>query len=191
MLFRSVSQSRYEGNDTNVGIIQRHRNNITKSNTQNYDISKLFSESDAKAINNILYTASYLLNLNKSKGKNSIANIELRIYFDKTNPVNPDVRQMAELTRDVLIGVRHDLDQMLGKSKNPTIGLDNKGNVTIVEVDIDDPNSRCSPSQKAIAAARAHLFEKSISNSNSTDNDKLRKALIGYIIDAWMIIKEI
>ena len=187
----AIQRQDSSGNDTNVGIIQRHKNNITKSNTQNYDISKLFSESDAKAINNILYTASYLLNLNKSKGKNSIANIELRIYFDKTNPVNPDVRQMAELTRDVLIGVRHDLDQMLGKSKNPTIGLDNKGNVTIVEVDIDDPNSRCSPSQKAIAAARAHLFEKSISNSNSTDNDKLRKALIGYIIDAWMIIKEI
>lgn len=185
----AIQRQDSSGNDTNVGIIQRHKNNITNSNTETYDISKLFSEADAKAINNILYTASYLLNLNNSKGNNSIANIELRIYYDKKNPINADVRQMAELTRDVLIGARDDLDGMLGKSKNPTIGVGTKGNVTIVEVDIDDANSRYSPSQKAISAARAHLFEKSISESN--DNDKLRKALISYIIDAWIIIKEV
>lgn len=176
-------------NDTNVGVIQRHKNNITASNTQNYEISKLFTDSDAKAINNILYTASYLLNLNNSKGNNSIANVELRIYYDKKTPINSDVRQMAELTRDVLIGARDDLDSMLGKSKNPTIGVGTKGNVTIVEVNIDDQDSYRSPSQKAISAARAHLYEKSI--SGSTDNDKLRKSLISYIIDAWIIIKEI
>jgi hypothetical protein len=130
-----------------------------------------------------------LLNLNNSKGNNSIANVELRIYYDKKTPINPDVRQMAELTRDVLIGARDDLDSMLGKSKNPTIGVGTKGNVTIVEVNIDDQESHRSPSQKAIAAARAHLYEKSI--SESTDNDKLRKSLISYIIDAWIIIKEI
>lgn len=180
------------GNDTSVGIINRYPQTIkTDFFSDINSANAVFTEQDSKSINNILYTSAYLLNLNNSKGNNALASIELRIYYDKNNPINSELRILADIVKDILMGERDDIDKILGKAKNATIDK-NKGKVEIVEIDLDNEDSRLSPSQKAFAGARSHLTASAMGTDPNLaqSNDKLRKALFSYIVDCWIVIKE-
>jgi len=152
-----------------------------------------------------------MLNLNKSTGNNVKASVELRIYYDssKSKPVNAALKQAAE-------GVKNQLLDPNGGPRSVTIQnqrIPNQalppGSVTVVPVDMSDKNSRNSPSQKAIDAARGLMAtvstnSGSTSSSNPTGNDDgtdaaaisannnaLRTALFSYIIDCWVSFEQV
>lgn len=200
-----VHRQESSNNDISIGIVQKNSETTTVSSIFSDGLNtaesakktaSLFSANDAKAINNILYTAKYLLNENGSQDNNTVAKVQLRIYHDG-NGVDSDLKDLAYLVKDILTGDNHDLDKLMG-DKNARLGDSNFDAVEVVEVDINKSDDKYSPSQKAMNAARNHI--NNVAGNKSTDktnknvfkeNDLLRKALFGYVIDCWVLIEEI
>lgn len=223
----TVQRQDSSSNDVNIGVVQRYKENSTVASIFNgsksspgtnleipptnevvttdtvQKISSLFTKNDAQAINNILYTTSYLLNANETKGNNVRAKVQLRIYYDDTmGSPNTDLSDLADVVKQLLIGERDDLDKILGPNKNPSIPSNTNGepNVEVIAVNLSASDNRYSPSQKAIDAARNQIANVStiIVGSPTTgelkvsqENDKLRKALFSYIVDCWISIEPI
>lgn len=210
-----IQRQESSSNDLNIGVIQKYKETSTVSNSSGKStsslsneittsdvtqkVSSLFTQNDAKAINNILYTTSYLINSNESKGNNINAKVELRIYHDNNNEPDKSLLDLADIVKKILIGERDDLDSMLGKNKNNTLPakINGKDNVKIIKVNLDSKDDKYSPSQKAMNAARNEIANVSVSsalntsnNSVNQENDKLRKALFSYIIDCWISIEQ-
>lgn len=200
-----VHRQESSNNDISIGIVQKNSETTTVSSIFSDGLNtaesakktaSLFSANDAKAINNILYTAKYLLNENGSQDNNTVAKVQLRIYHDG-NGVDSDLKDLAYIVKDILTGDNHDLDKLMG-DKNARLGDSNFDAVEVVEVDINKSDDKYSPSQKAMNAARNHI--NNVAGNKSTDktnknvfkeNDLLRKALFGYVIDCWVLIEEI
>ncbi len=212
-----VQRQDSSGNDTNIGIVRRYKENATVSDifsgpktggnleippTNNsittdteQKISKLFQRPDIQTINNILYTSKYLINSNKSKGTNIQAKVELRLYYDNSlGEANSDLNDIANEIRNILIGNSDEIDSVLGKDKNPTLDPDS---VEIVPINLDNQDDRRSPSQKALDAARTQISgeESTLSIDPFTgapsikpENNKIRRALFKYIVDCWLSI---
>jgi hypothetical protein len=168
-----------------------------------------FTTTNTKVYNNILYNTQYIINLNDSAGNNVKAKIELRIYYDKSTPINGALQKAAQGLANQLLDPNGGPKTV--SSQNQPVqnqGLP-QGSVTVVPVNMDNEKSRHSPSQQAIDAARNQMASTSTntgstSSSNPTGNDDgtdasaisannnaLRKALFSYIIDCWISFEQV
>lgn len=195
-----IHRQESSNNDISIGIIQRNSETTTVSSGLNEPnaensvkkLASLFSANDAKAINNILYTAKYLLNGNDAQDNNTTAKVQLRIYHDDSG-VNTDLNYLATVVKDILTGKNHDLDKLMGDKNTPL----HPDTVSVLPININGSDDKYSPSQKAINAARN--YADNVAKNKSSDknkknvlkeNDALKKALFGYIIDCWVFVEE-
>jgi len=91
-------------NESSIGVLQRGKSKTVQVNSKDSNSSPSAAINDAnnKIIQNILYTSAYFINENSSKGNTRRAKVELRIYFDKSNPIINDIRTFAESVKQML-----------------------------------------------------------------------------------------
>lgn len=207
-----IHRQESSANEENLGVLQLSPKNTSAplvTTGQESSFPNPFTTTNTIVYNNIINNTQYILNLNNSSGNNIKAQIELRIYYDNSHPLNSQLQSMAN-------GIAN---QLLNPSGGPiSVGYQNQpiqsqglppGSVQVVPVNMDDENSRSSPSQKAIDAARNQMATTStntgsVSSSNPTGNDdgtdaatisannsSLRKALFSYIIDCWVSFEQV
>jgi hypothetical protein len=197
--------------EENLGVIQLDGKNPTANaiatgqSGSNTNQTSNFATTNATVVNNILYNTLYMINSNNTEGNNVQASVQLRLYYDDSKGgVDFNLASVASQVKSLLINPQPG-PTSLATTNQPTqnIGLPD-GSVNIVTVNIDDPNDRRSPSQKAIDAARNQMATVSTStgfaspsspvgNDDGTDvaslaanNNALRTALFSYIIDCWV-----
>ena len=197
--------------EENLGVVQIDGKNpnanaiATGNSGSNTNQTSNYATTNATVINNILYNTLYMINSNNTEGNNVKASVELRLYYDnKTGGVNFNLSTVAQQVKSLLLNPQPG-PTSLATVNQPTQnqGLPD-GSVNLVTVNIDDPNDRRSPSQKAIDAARNQMATVSTStgfaspsspvgNDDGTDiatlaanNNALRTALFSYIIDCWV-----
>lgn len=187
-----VQRQSSSSNDSNIGIVQRDNNTSTPIPTGNNDTSSASSSLNAfnsQTINNILYTAAYMINANNTKGNTVNATVELRVYFDSNNTVDTNLKKFVDTVKTTLTkddhGPKQPLNNTTGVQSNARL---NPKDVVIVEINMDDQSEKRSPSQKAIDAARNKIANDSVSTGGSTaqKKDKLRAALFQYVVDCWI-----
>jgi hypothetical protein len=181
------------GNDTNMGVVQIDGSlSLNSINTgDETDTQNPVAASNNVVMNNILYQTAYIINKNNSAGNNVQAAVELRLYYDNTSgSADGELLDFANTVKQYLTGGSTG-PKLDGNSpvKNPTLP---SNAVNIVSVNLDDPNDRRSPSQKAHDAARNQLANISLNSQKAIDqNTLLRGALFGYVIDCWVSIKQV
>lgn len=185
----TIQRQANSGNESNLGVILKDVNTNVSLSSSDTEVANSFSAFNSQTINNILYTAAYVINANNTKGNNIIAKVELRIYFDDANPINSELNNFAESVKSILTGKNSDLNN---KITNQSF---DEENVIITPINLGNAADRRSPSQKAIDAARNQISSNSITsnftNENSTPGaDKIRTALFGYIVDCWLIFTQ-
>lgn len=225
-----VQRQDTSANEINLGVIQ------LAPNTQSYNPLKSLGFADkptappstwgaanAQVINNILYTAAYQVNAHQSKGDPIKVSIELRTYHDDTNQTGGDLWSLAQDVRNLLVGSNNSVLNSVTVTKQgiqpPTLPSNSVKFISDTSINLDDAKDRRSPSQKALAAARAQLNSgrgmsdgganslggavsnlgsalANVGNTNTgngdtskIDNDKLRTCLFKYVIDCWLIIE--
>ena len=197
--------------EENLGVVQIDGKKPTAPAiaTGNADSNQTssFAVTNATVINNILYNTLYMISSNNTEGNNIKASIQLRLYYDnQTGGVDFNLSTIAQQVKSLLTNPSSSgpISPPITTNKNtqnPTLPSDS---VNIVTVNIDDPNDRRSPSQKAIDAARNQMSTVSVNTSSaspsnpignddgtdattlSANNQSLRKALFSYIIDCWI-----
>lgn len=145
-----------------------------------------------KIINNILFTAANVINSRDTSGSNARAEVQLRIYKNKTYNSNPDgLKTFAEYAKNMLQDDHPANKYTAGTNAsytNPPLG---KNTVSIVEVDMDEVHSM-SPSQKAMDLARNNLnlatssSQASSIDSPSQEHDRLALSLFEHVVDCWI-----
>lgn len=193
-------------NESSIGALQRGKNTTVQINSKDSNSSPSAALNDAnnKIIQNILYTSAYFINENSSKGNTRRAKVELRIYFDKTNTINGDVKTFAQSVKQMLTASSRKensqtnifgsdykspdtiADEDTSKHTNPFLNSDD---VDIVEIDMSAENTKKSPSQKAIDMSRNICATSSSNNDSagaSASKNNLRLALFGQIVDCWI-----
>jgi predicted transcriptional regulator len=147
-------------NDSCVGIILRDQKSPMVFNTgEKNEFVNSYSAANSQTINNLLYNTSYTINANNTKGNTVKASVELRIYYDSKSSVNSnldtDLSAFREAVKQQLTSGAAGLKQVFNKSSssanNPSLPEDS---VTLVDIDLADPEEKRSPSQKAIGEAR-------------------------------------
>jgi hypothetical protein len=201
-------------NEENIGVIQVPPNQsasfpLISTGQENATINS-FTTTNTKVYNNILYNTQYIINLNGSSGNNIKAQIELRVYYDKSTPVNTALQKAAQGLANQLLDPNGGGPTAISFQNQPVQnqGLP-PGSVKVVAVNMDDAKSRLSPSQQAIDAARGQMATTStntgsasssnpVGNDDGTDasaisanNNALRKALFSYIIDCWISFDQV
>lgn len=175
----------YNNRDTSNVIIQRQASSFSeksvgilimdanKKNVVNVgdkkDTPNSFSAANTQTINNILFNTAYMLNANKTKNNTVKATIELRIYSDVNNKIDPDLKAFAEsmmkMLTDPAAGPKQNFNQVTGSVSNAPADSDF---VKIVEVDMSDKTQMASPSQKAHDAARNYQNIKGMSGGGAS-----------------------
>ena len=221
-----VQRQERSRDESSMGVVQRYKNNKSvlslngmsgmEGKDPTFDkpetaqsLANLFQTSDIAAINNVLYNAAYSIHTNNISGNTTKAKVELRIYYNnKSGTVDPDLKALADLVKDILTNGREDIVNLF-KEKNsltPTLPKFNPGTskgdenetVKVVQVNLDEENERRTPSQKAINIARRNInnVEQKVFNSDGTASDasenlKIRRALFAYVIDIWLSIEDV
>lgn len=204
-------------NELNVGVTTRFTDDTaaskSPSDTNELDpngVSTSFSAFNAQTINNILFNTRYLLNANEVSGNNVSAKVELRVYYDDSNEIDVDLKAFANGIRDLLIGTYPGLNAFSTVKDDSPVPLtaDQVLEIDASAVNLDNPNDRRSPSQKAIDAARNHVNFISVNGGGASDpgnnddggepvdvpndtvvaKDGLRIVLFKYIVDCWVTI---
>lgn len=133
---------------------------------------------NSKVINDILNITSYKLQINLTNGSNVKSTIELRVYYDSSNPLNSDLKNAADIVKEILQGTIDANDggllNTLAKTSSKDLDF-----IKIVEVDLSDPSNQLSPSQKAIDA------------SINLNTNKVFNGLYKSIIDCWIKIENV
>jgi hypothetical protein len=171
-----------------------------------------FSAPNTSTINNVLYNVQYYLNKNaKNQTSANLAHeaahvgttskpklsykVKLRIYYN--NEPDNDLQEFAAFVKNVLIQGQVTVNNT--PAKVPYIIQE--GAIEVQPINMSDDNDSCSPSQKAINAARdkvSTLSTTSFSQNESVDNSqkqqdikkqrsKIAKALYKYVIDCWLV----
>jgi hypothetical protein len=213
----TVQRQSSSASDSNVGIVIRDRNATSQVNTGNVtDPITSFSASNAQSINNILYTTAYIINSNNTRGNTIHATLELRIYHDKSNPIDSNLQSFADSVKELLTNPNLGPKQPLKGNTGSTNAALNKDDVDVIPVDLSDNLEHRSPSQKAYDAARnqvntsanniggalldtlgniagaavgvAQAVGDTVSKSNGAthEQDKLRQAIFKYVVDCWV-----
>jgi hypothetical protein len=184
-----VQRQESSRNESNMGIIQRYKNNPnvaslngTTASMSGKDptfdkpetaksLANLFQPSDISTINNVLYNASYSINNNGAEGNPTKAVIELRLYESASLGTNvAELNELAELVQTILVKGREDIVNLFNAKNSKTAPLpkenkDGSLTVIIVPINLDDNNESRSPSQKAINAAKMNV--KNVSSKSS------------------------
>lgn len=211
-----VQRQSNSSNDSNLGVVQRDGKNPNDSNIvfnsgdDNSFISS-FSTANTQTINNIMYTAAYLINANQTQDNTVQASVELRIYYDNNNAVSSQLQTFANTVQEILtiqgLGPKQTYNANTANSVNPTLKSEN---VKVVTINMDDETDFRSPSQKAIDAARNQVANVGLSGGGQdetiastainttgapvnarTTKDKLRAALFNYVVDCWIKFEQV
>lgn len=200
----TIQRQSSSGNENCLGVVQMSPNSTSLSASNTAQNS--YSNFNQQTLNNILFTAAYLVNANNTAGNNVTANVELRVYYDDKTPADSALAAFATSAQQILIGKGD-----TGTGGGITISAGSapqfknqpfpEANCKVVSINLDDVNDRRSPSQQAIDAARNQVANNTITVSISIpglgggtpdtttpppENDKLRAALFGYIVDCWV-----
>jgi len=167
----AVQRQSSSTNDKDIGIVLRDPKSLKPFNKGGdpKETVTAFSAANTATINNILYTAAYLINANNTKGNNIKATAELRIYFDKSNTLDSDLETFAgEVMTSLTVagqGPKQSYNKNDGTSSNPVLSKDS---VKVVPVDLADEAVFNSPSQKAIDACRNYLSMASMAGGGAS-----------------------
>jgi hypothetical protein len=201
-------------NDTNMGVVVyspqvQSGANVISSGSSGSSATNAYTATNGATINNILYQAAYIINANQSNGNTISANVELRIYYDDNNSVNSDLQSFANqvqtmLTTSSLGNVQTYNSTSMSANLNPPLP---SSNVSIITVNMSDPNQTASPSQKAFDMARNLMGQNSTSGSAVTSGqpistasvpanptsyqDQLRISLFQYVVDCWLTFTQV
>lgn len=208
-----IQRQESSANEENLGVIQLSPSNTSAppiKTGQEGDSINPFNDANTKVFNNILYNTQYVINMNQTAGNNIKAKIELRIYYDGTNPVNSQLKSIANGIKNQLTDPSGGGPTAISYQNQPVQNNGLPANaVEVVTVNMDNQKSRKSPSQKAIDAARVQMANTSTNkgsaspsnptgNDNGTDasamsanNNALRKVLFSYIIDCWVSFEQV
>lgn len=203
----TVQRQSSTGNENGLGVLQMDNTSGSTSLDPNNAAQNSFANFNQQTLNNILFTAAYMVNANNTKGNNVTATVEVRVYFDNQTGVSSSLVDFANQAVSILTGQSTTssgggISISAGQGTQFTNQPFPKDSVKVAQVNLDDLNDRRSPSQQAIDAARNQVSNNTItisvpspfgSDSGATDttppppaNDKLRAALFGYIVDCWM-----
>lgn len=188
----SIQRQSSSLNDNNIGIIVSDPSGGTTLATgdPNSSPTNSFTAANSNTIGNILYQAAYMINANESKGNTVSANVELRIYYDSTIPLNGTLQTFAQTVLGLLInppaGPVQQYNSNTGNAPPPIPSA----NISVVTVQTDAPNEMRSPSQKAIDMAR-NLINTNGSNggqssSPTNSQQQVKTNLFSYVVDCWI-----
>jgi hypothetical protein len=203
----SIQRQSSAFNENNMGVIITDPSALNGSPmvaTGNLNSSPInsYTASNGNTINNILYQAAYMINANATKGNTIQANVELRIYCDNSSPINNTLQIFAGSVQNILTKPGGPIQGYNTNTGSTPPSLP-PSNVSIVVVNLDDPNSNNSPSQKALDMARNLVGKNSTSGgganppdntpntantASSTNNSQaqVRISLYTYIVDCWL-----
>jgi len=200
-------------NDSNFGVVilspqDTSGDSSLATGTADSSSTNSITSSNGKVISNILYQAAYMINANSTTGNTISANVELRIYFDKNNPVDEDLTNFAEMVLKALTTTTGPVQpynsQTMSGGQTPALKT---ANVSIVPVDMSDVTQARSPSQKALDAARNLIGQSSVSGSSVSDGlpsvtaspsanpssyqQQIRVGLFQNIVDCWLTFNQV
>ena len=188
--------------EQNLGVVQLDGQNKTSDPLSLADGSEDTSPNDNYAatnqtvINNILYTAGAMIGANGQPNNNTIAGIELRLYYDNNQgSVDSTLKSSAQdVMKAIIAGSQAAGPQGSVANNTPSqnAGISASA-IKVVAVNIDNQLDRRSPSQKALDAARNQMANVSTNTGNlsptaSANNNDLRNTLFSYIIDCWLTL---
>lgn len=188
-------QRQNPGNEVSAGVVTY---DVGSSVTGLYDLTAneldstptSITSTNAQVINNILFSAGYIINSKNAKGSDVKAKLELRLYYDDSNPVDTNLEAFAidliNVFSNGTIGPKTS-DRITGN-----VSIDRE-NIDLIYVNMSSKEEKRSPSQKAIDSS------KNLSNTSSfqsTDfskmsKDKIRDMLYKYIVDIWVKIEPV
>lgn len=202
-------------NENNIGVIVKDPfmtdaagnpttqtgNNPTVINTGDSESTyqNQYTGFNARTLNNILYQAAYMINANSTQGNTVEANVELRIYYDSTTgSAVSDLNTFAGSVLSTLTqpsGPIQPFNSTTGTTP-PSIPTDN---ISIVAIQLDDPNVLNAPSQKALSMARSMVKQNNSSGgsvnsstpSSSQYQQQVRNNLYNYVVDCWISFTQV
>ena len=211
-----IQRQSSSGNQISLGVLQKDPDSTieksmpnTGNNSKKSDSNtNSFINANLRVLNNILNNAAYIIRQNNSKGINVRGKVELRIYHDNSNDTNFDLLEMAGIAKGFLSGQGGLGSDTTSPSNNsqfkPTTFTDK--DISIQEINLDDPNDPRSPSQFAMDSAR-NLSEKNKNTIKITapvkiegnkespvtgdSLDGIKASLFGYIVDCWVIFEDL
>jgi hypothetical protein len=193
----TVQRQESSSNDVSMGALIRDPNGNHPQPINDGDPNSpptTTANFNTQIINNILYTAAYLINSNKSAGNNIFVNVELRIYYDSKTAVNSDLSAFRDSVYSALTMAGGGPTQAASSSSptpNPPLPM---SSVIKIDSSLDDQKDYRSPSQKCMDAARRMINVAASglpANSSNLDGDKLRNSLFSYILDCWLTIEPV
>lgn len=179
-------------NEQNIGVIILDPNSPSAVQVQKSDKDEyvsVYSQANAKVINDIIYTTAYQLDINNIKDQKLKVTVELRTYYDSDNPTPTALLNLKEDVYQILTGTKKIYKDPA--SNNPDFSLPKDFIITsdVSNVNLDDNNETRSPSAKATSIARDIAAQNSSyigSNGFKKDDDKIREGVINYILDCWI-----
>ena len=198
-----IHRQENSGNEQNVGVIQTGPTGSSSNNSLDTNgFTTSYSAQNAQVINNIIYNTQYLINANQTQGNNTSASIQLRIYYDNSNPADPKLISFANSIVDILTGGSSGLNSLTQTTQNVAPGTIPAQWIAPIDtspggslVNLDDTSDRRSPSQKALDAARNSQSSSSFGGSSVspdptafTSKDAIRSSLFKNIVDCWVTI---
>jgi hypothetical protein len=174
-----IQRQSNSNSEKNLGVIIKNQNNNDVINDK--DSKGSYGAANEKVVNNILYAAGNALNANANSGNNTIASLELRIYYSDDGSagdsgigtgVDGDIYDLAKSLEQMLIENGTEETSKLNPTKPQNPKLPSKY-VSIVAVNVQQSSS--SPSHKAMDAARNI---KEISGSSTNIFSSVGKAFV-------------
>jgi hypothetical protein len=198
----TVQRQSSSSNDSNIGVVVTAPSDPTGSSALSTgDPSQAissYSAANSAVITNILYQAAYMINNNQIPGNNIQASVELRIYSDNANGVNANLQSFADSVQSAIIGQSQGPTQSFNSTSGISTPPLTADDVSIVVINLDDPTSFASPSQKALDMARNMITQNSAAQISpdgtinpSTTQSFIRTNLFSYIVDCWIAFSPI
>jgi small nuclear ribonucleoprotein (snRNP)-like protein len=180
-------------NENSLGIIVLDPNAPPDSSNSKYQSQ--YNDNNLRTINNILYSTQQFINKNTIGGKSTKkTRVELRIYHDNQNSVDPMLNIFLQTVRDTIEGKN---DSSTKASYDPSLKANvsfiNKESLVSNTINMNDEDEPRAPSQKAINMARDLVASQSssTSDSDSKKRNQLRSKIFKYIIDCWIVYEDV
>jgi hypothetical protein len=144
------------------------------------------SEFNSQAMNNMLYTAAYIINRNNTSNNNTVASIEVRTYANGSS-ADPMVAQFAQQLQQQITGSADGPKNSASATSPVPNSPIASSSVQVVNVNMGDNAETRSPSQKAWDLARNQVTNSSTGGADPTGSISLQNALFSYIVDVWVV----